>query len=485
MVKMTRNNALRIACVLALATAFGCSVINSFDAVKPASKDGGAGGSSGTAGTGGTSSGGTAGTDASAGAGGTSGSGGGGTAGTGGTAGAGGSAGSAGTGGTAGSDAGPGKPGLVVVSGFNGQGTAVLSALDPYTGKQIAADTQTYYAKAIAYDAQRDIWFVFTTPLGGTTTLSVRTFDKSKKKWNVLQTLQVPRPRGAEVVALLNQYILYASSIPQEASQPVEGFTVLDITNPNAVTRVGAAQVAALPKTLIGMNAWPATGGTGGGTATLIVEGTCSQQDGGTLDCPIELTTARVDANGNLTVDSAPYKQVEMIPQTSRPAFTSDHVSGLEADILILPPLFSGDKGHVRTFSKFDHSEQGSSIDFNIGGEQLSAAAYDPCRDLVIATEVATPSKQGIYVIPRTAGGTPTSLTLTTSAQSVFYEPYTTSVIRPFADKSNPQLTAYTLGGDKTTPTLSPRTTPPWNPPPLDPRLVVVESPANPLASCN
>jgi len=113
----------------------------------------------------------------------------------------------------------------------------------------------------------------------------------------------------------------------------------------------------------------------------------------------------------------------------------------------------------------------------------MSDATFDPCHNLVIATELNT--GRGIDVIPRKAGGTSISQPLWTLAQRVLWELFTRSLIRPYADPTVYELSAYCLTGSDTAPTLDPRltsSTPPWNPPNLDPRLVAVKSPLTAVA---
>lgn len=342
--------------------------------------------------------------------------------------------------------------------------------------------------------ASRNVWFIFTpTKNAGPATLSVRTFDATKRQWTELSTAQVPAPKGPEVLAVLKDRILYASGIGQDGAPPTQGFTLLDTTDLKNVSVRGTPQsppLDAAKYALLGLNAWPAKAGAGG-NVTMIVEdasncGPTTSDGGASVNaCPIDLVPASVGATDNAPSIGG-FKQVAMMPALSASTvWTADRRSGDEADILVLPPLFPGSNGHVRSFNRFDQSQVGTPIPFAINAGQLSGAAFDPCRNLVIATELKT--ARGIYVIPRDPGGVPISQSLSTTAQGVFYEPYTRTVIRQFTDQSNFELSAYLIKGTNTAPTLSQRLSSsslPWNPPVLDPRMVAVKIPPQ-AVNCN
>lgn len=428
----------------------------------------GSGGASGT--------GGAVGADASAGSAG--------TAGNGGAAGSGGMAGSGGTAGAGGSDAGSTQPGLIVVSGVDQFGKPVLRGLDPWTGQAVATLPQKAVATAIAYDAAKNAWFVFQpTGAGGPAELTVVTFDAATKKFTPVTSAQVPAPIGSNAVAVLNNRILYISAIAQDGGPPVEGFTLLNTKFLASVSVLGSLQSVSFDPTrlaLIGMNGWP--GASTGGTVTVaaVELDTCSA---GT--CEIRLAAVTISLVGKASMSG--FNKVATLPATNATAaLTADRVSGSEADLLVRPPLSTGGSGEVLAF---DHTNGftpiGSPIPFAINGTQISGAAFDPCRNLVIATELD--SARGIYVIPRDSSGTPMEKPLTTTLQGVYYEPYTHTVLQQYTDQNSFALNAYLLGGTNVVPSLSQRLstgTLPWNPPPLDPRVVAVETPLQPVA-CN
>ena len=65
----------------------------------------------------------------------------------------------------------------------------------------------------------------------------------------------------------------------------------------------------------------------------------------------------------------------------------------------------------------------------------------------------------------------------THSGQSVYFEPYTSTVLSPFTQGDGYVLTAFTLGGSMSSPTLTPRQSG-WTPPAdVRPEVLAVRAP--------
>lgn len=209
----------------------GCSLINSFDDVKPAST--GAGGTSGSGGSGG---------------------GGGGTAGSGGTSNVG------------GSDGGTVHPaptkGLIVLGGTDAT-SGVLSVLEggsagdagTVAGTELKRESLATGAQVagIAYDgaAGRDDWFIFLAsdfPAAPdkVADLEIRYFDDATNSWSLISkktTLPPPKPG---TFAVLNQRLAYLS-YTIVGTTPVSSLTLLDTTDLKNVQEITVPTLSALP----------------------------------------------------------------------------------------------------------------------------------------------------------------------------------------------------------------------------------------------
>ena len=471
----------------------GCSVINSFDDPKPLAT----GGAAGTSGTGGS----TAGTSGG-GSGGTAGMAGGGTSGMGGSSGASGSGASGGSGGSAGMP--PMNEGAVVVGGDGDlDGTSdekVLSVLDPTTGLELSREKMN--VSGIGYDGERDLWFLFER-VGGAldpVVLHVRTLDTVTGAWTQLSTIGdadagvggAPAPFGATFIGVLNDRLLYASTVP--GSPPQSGLTLYDTTDPANVTLVGAQQVMFPGAAPIGFLVHAAN--AIGGRVNMVNRTNCGPPGGGgdagadaasgPNVCDVTLQGVTVGTGTPAINFEATPKVVGQVLETGGSVgFTEDLLN--DADLVVFPSLDPGadPTGHVQRFAELSHQPQiGTPPPFDVAGPRISSASYDPCIEMVFATELIT--DQAIFAIPIKQGlamRTPFKQPVNTAAQSAFFEPFTRSVIRPFDDDANREISAFYLQGTEGVPTLQ-RRIGDWSPPTdLRPRIVRIKVPNPPV--CN
>jgi hypothetical protein len=473
-----------VASLCAALAAVGCQLINDFDDVKQPVEEAGAGtGGSGGSGATGDASGGNAGSGGSSA-----------TGGTGGDVATGGSS-SGGSAGAAGADSGPTREGLIVIAGRDASKPApnsILITLDPATGSELWREATPQPIRGVGYDAQRDLWFLFQRGSSGDPidphTLRVGTFNLQSGAWQEAGSASVPAPEGPGVIGVLRDRILYKSTVPPSGTQtqPQTGLTLLDTTTPTAVVVRGAAQSPLPAAGARGVIARPATAAAGGTVTLVQTLSPCydfPNWDGGTPPklCDVQLENMLVAATSN-TSSSQVTRVVGNLPQVgSSPGWTSSPsnlVIVLPADAYQVDPT-----GQVLRLAPNNLTEAQPSISFAAGGPFISAATYDRCLEVVIASELLT--AQSIFVIPTTAGGTVHKEPVSSSAQRVAFEPYTRTVIRPFVDNSNPELTAYVLGGTKIAPTLAQRPQPnlPWAPPAaLIPDIVMTRDPGT--AAC-
>jgi len=292
------------------------------------------------------------------------------------------------------------------------------------------------------------------------------------------------------VIGVLKDRILYKSTVPPTGTQtqPQTGLTLLDTTTPSAVVVRGVQQSPLPTAGARGVIARPSTAAAGGTVTLVQTLAPCYDHpswpaDAGTPPklCDVQLENMLVAATAN-TASSQVTRVVGNVPQVgASPGWTtspSNLLIVLPADAYQLDPT-----GQVLRLAPNNLTEAQAAIPFAAGGPFISAATYDRCLEVVIASELLT--AQSIFVIPTVPAGTVHKESVSSSAQRVAFEPYTRTVIRPFVDNSNPELTAYVLGGTKAAPTLTQRPQPslPWAPPSaLIPDIVMTRDPGT--ATC-
>ncbi|MCB9586857.1 MAG: hypothetical protein H6718_15765 [Polyangiaceae bacterium] len=468
-----------LVCAVALTAsvlgASGCSVINSFDDLKQEATAGagGSGASGGTAGQGGSSGGGSGGAGA--------------TAGTGGSAGAGGSL---------------IEPGLVVVAAegtltAGGRGL-VVAALDPRTGeeftrKEFGANKNGF----VAYDREAGYWYVWTQEGGATDlyTFHVWTFNRSSGEFDEEGTASVPAPAG--VIAVLNKRVLYWSVYKEGASAPTQGFTVINVDNPQSPAPTTplqdiptfASPLAAIPR---------ANGSDAGGSLNLFIKSSTCAPDGVVDENGSDVNMCevqRVRASLSASSPKPGYAGSPLVIGKVRQSGGS--ISAVEAsndDAVAFPdPLWvkgvsTNTAGKVTRFNATNFNVNGS-VNFEVGGSFIRGAAWDPCNKIYFATESL--EELAIFAIPTgTTTGTPFRQSIgSVPVGAVFFDQYTRTLILPRGDQANFELRAFLLGGDATSPTLTERdanSSPPWDPPAdLRPLQMEVETPAKQFCTSN
>ncbi len=407
-----------------------CSLINSFDPVKPGNGGAGTGGQPTTS------------TSASSGTGGAGGSG---STGGGGTTS---SAGGNGTGGMGGSVA----KGLIVATGNVGA-TRVFATLDPSDGHQLKSITMN--AAVVLYDEDTDLWYVFEgesiPPLPGSTmTLHAGRIDPTSGAWTDLHQLTpIPVIRDFQSFAILNHRIVYKAYDPDSDAgfgSPV-GLAIIDTTAPTPKlggTR-GFVQVADFFG-LIGTRA----NAIDGGTVNLIALEPCSagmcQVDRIRVSFPSDPTQdpGVVSAPGAAIIPPAPNMFSISAAWTSR-------VKNGANDILVFPPL-SGTLATIQPLNPTS-SQALTPITFDSSGSnQFFSVAIAECEDVLLATEQAN---QALYAVSLTGGGA-TSAPTSSPAQVVAYEPITHTAVVPLHIPNVP-LVGYTLTVTGGVPSLAQR----------------------------
>ncbi len=488
---------------LALGFVGACSLVNKFDPLNEV--PGGAGGAAGHGGKGG--SGGKAGGAGEAGVGDTSS---GGTSGNGGT----GVIGNAGEGGEAGGPGIQGTPittGLIVVGSNTGSGLTAkhtLILLDPKDGSQIATTTTTLSILAIAYEAQRNQWFVFTGTPGqsGDSTGPLLVGVMTTAGFQQLDSQLVPKPTNQNTVAMLNQRILYRSSVHAGAAMTDDTLTLLDTSK----TVVPIAKLTIPYRySLAGAVGRPASGTVAGGRAFFLHQNSddaaenCVAPDAGTEQaCNVYFSSLNVLATDKTTL-TFPLAQVGTVAEVDRdgsfaaigiqPGSDSNTVA-----VVVPPKRIEGADARIFKYNAGSGSLiAGGPVTFSldtaparpvVATQSISIAtvALDPCNDLLFAGELA--NSAFLYGVPigQVAGTVvafdPQSKNGTVGA--AVYEPFTKTLVSYNNDPVNPTFNGFQIGGTATAPTVLVRGKAGANawkvPAGIVPSIVVTQNPDDP-----
>jgi hypothetical protein len=457
-----------VATALLALLAGGCSLINSFDDVVQAG-DGGSGGmTTGGVGAGGGTTGGAGGT----------------TGGAGGDGGTGGVVSTGGVGATGG--VGGGEPDVFVPGGDGGAVVAysspasagasgTLYVLDPTSGATRISESMGTVT-AIAYDGQTDYWYIFerTGTLGEAHNLRVRQMDVTNWAWREVSVLEVPAPKSNNEVGVLRNRLAYLS---YEASSPIgeqARVTILDTTDPAAVTII-APEFRTLPagdKT--GLIADADRNATGGTFSVMV-------QQLGCQNCDVSLVLFRVSAAGVL--EEPPVKVGEVTSSGGTAAMAFDLTR--RRNIVAIPPRelpipgpdagAEGDGGSgepagpdprdltcvttppfgmatLRSLTPSSNAPAAPDVPFEFHSVRVNAAAFNHCDNVAYVSSLLT--DQQIFALPMTTTGTASKECIGRGAGPIFYEPFTATLFAVVADAVN----AYATGGTGAAPTLTQRT---------------------------
>lgn len=446
---------------VAVASAVGlvaaCSVLNSFEDVKPESEQTGGrtGNSGGGTGDGGDSSasGGSSGSGGSGGSGGDSSGGVGGEASTGGET---------GTGGAPIEDAGkdaftPGGPGGAIVAYADKK----LVVLNPVDGAPLSSEDMGT-VRGIANDVRTDLWYIFeqTGTPSEPLTLHVRELRIADGKWREIGTA-TGAPYPFSRVFPMNGRLAYLST-PTPNSPAAEGatLTVLNVEDPARILPVGTPHRPLPAGVKQGLLAAP-TQAVGGVINVGILSSACAAStDGGTPLCDASLVSYSVTSAG---IAERTTKIVGRALASGNFALALDPrgpsaVVGIPADN---PPAQPGgctqttvDQGSVFKLNMNSLEGVGSPVPVPTNSQRFAAsAAYDFCFDSAFFTTLVADT--AIWSVPL-AGGTVDKQCQSAGSGSVVLEPYTRTLIRPVQGPSE----FYSIAGTAAAPRVTVKSLP-------------------------
>ncbi|HTA88976.1 MAG TPA: hypothetical protein VK745_05360 [Polyangiaceae bacterium] len=478
---------------LALGLVGACSLVNKFDPVNgvPAGGSGGAGGSLTAGGEGGISGSATGGSGAK-----------GGTAGT-------------GEGGEAGANN-TGQPlggGVIVVGTTVSGATAALSKhyvvlLDPSDGHEITRTDVGLTVLAVAYEAARDKWFVFTgnPGQGGTDPNGpLLVGSMTTTGFQVEQTVSVVKPTNQNTVAILNQRLLYRSAAHVGNTMIDDTLTLLDTSG--TVKAIGKLTIP-LQYSIVSAVGQANTGQAAGGRVFFLHDNpddgmdNCVVTDAGTEEaCNVFSSSLLIGAADTmLTLPSGAITPVAQIDRDGSVPALGIQPSG-NTVVIVVPPrrAISTNAAVYRYNASTGATIAGGPISFSLESPTkkidptnsitIPAVAVDPCNDLLFAGELANTAL--LYGVPiGAAGGVAVPFDPNTQNGTVgyvAYEPFTKTLISYNFDVTNPTFSGFQVSGTATAPAFTARGKSgalPWKVPAgLVPAIVVVQNPVNPPCS--
>ncbi len=380
-------------------------------------------------------------------------------------------------------DAGPAGPTGAIVVGANVVGDAgkefVLTVLNPATGAELApSKREKMKVAAIQYDGLRDLWYIFES-LGtdfqpspvDPVTLHVRELNNVTGEWTERQKLAVPTVSGSDVFAVLRNRIAYFAYVTTDAGIPEGKLVLLDTTTPSAVTVLTPnTDLDAIPEGIIGTRVLSGTGGT----LTLIRKDSpnCSGTSAPTDFCPWKAQTVTIVPGASPQFGAGTQPIVANVVRIGSPAWGS--YLGGNVNIFGVPAA-AGQSAYLESRLTSTNLTSGTATPFALTGSVLRPLAISECAQTAFVAELTSGE---LRAVPLAAGSTVLEKNLGHPGQRLFFEPFSNSLLAPFKTANSFEISAYTLGGTKTVPTLTKRQAPGWNPPAdLQPNVVAVKAP--------
>jgi hypothetical protein len=388
--------------------------------------------------------------------------------------------------------------GAIVVGGevqMDGGRQLVLSAIDPSTGSELPKARKPLNVAGVAYDGVRDLWYVFESGGAGIFPLPTdpfylhtMTLDAITGEWTELGKFQIPTGVSFTTTTVIKQrvsYIAYGDGtleggVPEEGGAPYSLVT-LDTSDPANVTVLpGPIGVTGTYSALVGV---PSGVSTAGGFEAL---GSTARVDGGVIS---QLTPIVVPGTGSISINPP---ILGIAPVGGLVGVGTATIMGTTEALVITHPQTAGGPA---TLAIYDPSQSDPTMalvgagTFPFSDGNPRAPAFSICQQ--VAFVIGTNGDLALHAVSiagamgslPSAGPLPMLSSAATptghSGQTIYFEPYTNTVLTPFSQGDNFALTAFTLGGSMTAPTLTERQAPTWVPPPdLRPNFVATKVPS-------
>ncbi|HEX8795513.1 MAG TPA: hypothetical protein VF765_31400 [Polyangiaceae bacterium] len=376
--------------------------------------------------------------------------------------------------------------GVIVISGRvsddAGNLQGVLTAIDPTHGAELPNAREMLNVPVVLYDGVRDIWYIietngqslFPTP-SDMAILHAETLDPVSGTWTDLGQLRIPPPVFGLAGVQTNR-LVYIGFDNQVDSASGTSFVTLDTTDPTNLSIYASTGLDIQPQGIIATRSQ-----TGNGGPVNMLESVPCPDDGGTGDAG-DAGSGGIGGGyclqiQHVTVPTNPDPAtlgftVPLGPFFGRPAYGAylgAPGAGSPQDFIAWSLPVPGNPGSpgatsINAYAPLNFAAVGSPISFQTSDGFFQPFAFSECYQQLLLT--ATNEDLSVYAIPlSSATGKLASQMTTHSGQSLYYEPYTSTVLSPFTQGDGYVLDAYTLGGSASMPSLTHRTAPDWNPP--------------------
>jgi hypothetical protein len=390
--------------------------------------------------------------------------------------------------------------GVVVISGRisddAGNFTGVLTAIAPEDGTELPNARQPLNVPVVLYDGYRDLWWVIESDgqsLFPTATdravLHARTLDPVSGTWKTLSSLQIPPPVFGLAAVLTNRFV-YVGFDNSAAALSGTSLITIDTTDPAALSLYsGTTPLAVQPFGVVGTRSQM---GSNGGSLNLLESLPCDDAGSGG---DAGLATDAGDAAGaisgaqrcltvqHVTVPTNPDPatlelSTELGPFFGKPAFGS-FIAGGPVDVIAwsLPGSNPAAPGltSINTYLPANLAPAGTTIPFSTSDGFFQPLAFAECAGQALL--IATNEDLSVYAVPLVSTAPQARAVTGHSGQSVYFEPYTSTVLVPFTQGDNHELQGFTLSMMGTSPKLTQRMTG-WTPPAdVRPEVLAVREP--------
>jgi hypothetical protein len=390
-------------------------------------------------------------------------------------------------------DTGPVDKGLIVVGAFvagdAGPAQTVLSVLDPENGHRLGTDEKVT-APIIRYDGVRDLWYFFTTTKTTSfslvetdvVTLSVRQWNPTTKAFVEKGKTVVPTPLADETTVVLRNRGAYVAQAPVDGGMVSYSLVAIDTTDPTMPK--ASTATTALSEPPIGATGTRASAGAGG-TMNLLYVQNCVPADGGPTTCELAIDRAiypsAATSAPNLSPTRTVIASVPSLGDATSPSWASFLNAGAPYDVFAYPPITTGAKSTiVRLEPSTGVPIVGSSpISFGPSNRLLRPMAVAECAKAALIVDLLG---QTLFAVPLSndPAATQTGVSLGRPGQRVYWEPYTKTALAPYKQSINYAISAYTVGGTEKAPTLTFRGMSSWSPPvELQPNTLATKQPVD------
>jgi hypothetical protein len=361
---------------------------------------------------------------------------------------------------------------------------------------------------AVEYDAARDYWYIFES--GGTGIyplptdtffLHVRQLDRSSGLWTELAKVQIPPGVSFLTTAVLGNavtYLAYGSSAPDGSmtvaaggSGPVSGSATGAALAPDIPTAYGLVTIDTNDLTAMTACVLPLPASNGVPNAVIGTLNTANPRGGYASLANYPVTPP--GQPGQLTPVLVPQDcDSTMRPPAAGPSITlpagnngfTVAPSGTTGQVLVASKGFGPGPATLAIFDPASQANEAlGTFTSNYTDGNIKPPAFSECLKDTFVT--GTNAGTSVWVIPfgpndfapdgGAASLTATSQPIGHSGQGVYFEPFTNTILLPFSQGQNFQLTAFRFNGGSFTQING---TPLWQPPPdLRPDFIGIRAP--------